>query len=300
MAAPSDDPDPEHSGIWVRAEREFAGMTPASVVARLRHDPLHPMLWASEEWLAAVEAGVGVLDLTFADITSLSRATKPPRPDWWEEGYEHDLRFSKEGHATPATPGYRRYWARVATVREELRRYRAGGTADPHEQLRILCELLNSYDVAYVLVGSGAAIGHGAEIVTKDIDVVPRTEAANLERLCEVLNVLGPRWYDEDQPEGRRIDGRRLETRHFAAEPVALSLQTRLGALDVVLRPRGFETGYEALAPRKVTTIDEGVELHLASLDDIITSKELLDRPKDREQLPALYRLREERGGEPG
>lgn len=286
--------DPEHTGVWVRAEREYAGMTRCEMVERLRIDPLRPMTWATEEWLADVEAGIGVLDLMYDDICSLTRAMRPPRPDWWEGGYEHDLGFARGGHTPPRTPGYRRYWARVVTVAEELERYRAGGAYDPREQLRVLCELLNAYEVAYVLVGSGAAIGHGADIATEDTDLVPRTEAGNIERLCEVLNILGPRWYDEQRRHGRRIEGRRLEPRHFGGDPVALALQTRLGRLDVVFHPRGFEDGYEALAPRMVRRLDQGVELHLAHLDDLITSKELLDRPKDREQLPELRRLRDE------
>jgi hypothetical protein len=77
---------------------------------------------------------------------------------------------------------------------------------------------------------------------------------------------------------------------------VALAITTRLGDIDVVLRPRGFEVGYAALEPGAVARTDHGVLLRLAGLDDIIRSKELLDRPKDREQLPALYRRREELG----
>lgn len=42
-----------------------------------------------------------------------------------------------------------------------------------------------------------------------------------------------------------------------------------------------------------MTRSDRGVPLRLAGLDDVIRSKELLDRPKDRNHLPALYRLRE-------
>jgi len=272
-------------------------MTVPQMVERLRTDPLRPAPWVTEEWLAGIEAGVGVYDLMYDDIAALGKTTAPPRPDWWEEGYEHDLGFSKEGHAPPRTPGYRRYWARVATVWEEAHRYRRGGEFDPREQLRVLSELLNAYEVAYVLIGAGAGIGHGADLVTQDTDVVPRTDAGNLARLCEAVNVLGPRWYRPEQPEGASIDGRWLEPRHLGGDTVALALLTRLGRLDILLRPRGFEAGYEALAPRMVTRVDEGVELHLASLDDIIISKQLLDRPKDREQLDELRRLRD-RGSE--
>jgi len=289
--------DDAHTGVWVRAERDWAGMSRAEFVERLRTDPLYPRTDRDERWLTDVEAGIGVLDLHYSDIAALGRASSPPRPEWWESGYEHDLEFAYSGRGkdTESTPYRRQYWAHVITVREELDRYNAGGDIDWRRQLRVVCRLLNAYEVAYVLIGTGAGIAHGADVKTDDLDLVPRTDPGNLQRLCDALNILGPRWWDPDRPEGRRIDGRLLERRHFGTDDVALTLRTRLGRIDVVLRPRGFEAGYEALAPRMVTRLDQGVELHLASLDDVIASKELLDRPKDRRQLPALHRVRDER-----
>jgi hypothetical protein len=287
--------DEAHTGVWVRAEREWAKMSRAEFVERLRTDPLYPRTDRDERWLADVEAGIGVLDLMYSDIAALGRASSPPRPEWWESGYEHDLRFaySGRGEDTESTPELRQYWAHVITVREEIDRYNAGGDIDWRQQLRVVCRLLNAYEVAYVLIGTGAGIAHGADVKTDDLDLVPRADADNVQRLCDALNILGPRWWNPDQPEGRRIDGRHLEPRHFGTDDVGLTLRTRLGDIDVVMRPRGFEEGYAALAPGMVTRVDEGVELHLASLDDVITSKELLDRPKDRRQLPALYRVRD-------
>lgn len=40
---------------------------------------------------------------------------------------------------------------------------------------------------------------------------------------------------------------------------------------------------------------DEGVEISVAALDDIIESKRAAGRPKDREALPYLESLRDER-----
>jgi hypothetical protein len=298
MSAADPAPDDEaHGGQRLRWDRERAGMSRADLAARVASDALDPRPYIDEAWITRVEAGIGVRDVTYGEWTVLWRSTKLPRPDWWEGGYEHDLRFAWSGHREPGPDehGRRQYWARVKTVAEENeRRYRAEG--DPRAELRVLCELLDAYQVAYVLIGSAAAIGHGVDLETDDVDLVPRTDAENLQRLCDALNVLGPRWAVEGEPAGRSIDGKRLEPRHFTGDSVALAITTRLGDIDVVLRPRGFEVGYAALEPGAVARTDHGVLLRLAGLDDIIRSKELLDRPKDREQLPALYRRREELG----
>jgi hypothetical protein len=293
MASEPASDDFKHGGEHLRSDRERAGMSRAELAARARNDSLDPRPYIDEAWITRVEADSGVQDVTFAEWMTLGRSLQPPRPDWWEEGYEHDLRFAWSGHREPVTESGRQYWARVRTVAAEGR-WGYAALPDPDQALHVVCELLNAYRVAYLLVGGVAALGYEADIQTQDIDLTPRTDPENLRRLCEALNVLGPRWPWSDRPEGRRIDGGRLEPRHFSADSVVVELVTRLGAIDVVLRPRGFEQGYEALEPRAVTRLRGGVELHLASLDDVIRSKELLDRPKDREQLPAMRRRRAE------
>jgi len=82
-----------------------------------------------------------------------------------------------------------------------------------------------------------------------------------------------------------------LEPRHFRGDSLAVGLVTEIGYLDVVLRPRGFEEGYRALAPRAITVEVDGVEVVIGDLDDLIVSKELLGREKDRQHLPELRRV---------
>jgi hypothetical protein len=57
--------------------------------------------WVSEAWLAALEQGVGTADVPYAIWLTLVQATQPPRPDWWDEGYEHDLTLGPDGHEPP-------------------------------------------------------------------------------------------------------------------------------------------------------------------------------------------------------
>lgn len=108
------------------------------------------------------------------------------------------------------------------------------------EQAQALCEVLNAYGVAYLVLGSMAARFQGARVMTQDIDVAPAPSGTNLQRLADALNSLRPRWRVKERTEGWKIDGR-LEPRHFTGNQLAVGLVTRLGDLDVVFRIDGFE-----------------------------------------------------------
>lgn len=113
--------EPAHAGEQLQRLRLAAGMTVAEVAQRAGVDA---------EWLARLEAGEGTHDVLYSQWAALVRATQPPRPEWWDEGYEHDLGLPLDGHREPVTESGRRYWERVATVAAEIeehyRRGRAG------------------------------------------------------------------------------------------------------------------------------------------------------------------------------
>ena len=130
----------------------------------------------------------------------------------------------------------------------------------------------------------------GANLETFDVDVVPERTQENLQRLADALNTLRPRWRPTDITEGLKIDGR-LEARHFQGDSMAVGLVTRVGYLDVLLTPAGFEAGYAALAPRAVTITIDGVDIRVGAIEDLIVSKRLVRRAKDLQHLPALEQL---------
>ena len=160
--------------------------------------------------------------------------------------------------------------------------------ADPDRQLEELCRVLNYFGVGYIVFGSHVARLNGVPVETIDVDVVPARMVDNLTRLAEALNLLRPRWRVEGIPEGMKIDGG-LEARHFLGDSDAIGLVTRLGPVDVVLEPRGFEAGYTALIAGSTTVRRGDVEIRVGGLADLIRSKELLRRAKDVEHLAALY-----------
>lgn len=70
------------------------------------------------------------------------------------------------------------------------------------------------------------------------------------------------------------------------------TLVTNHGDLDLVFQPTGT-SGYRDLAKDSISLDIDGLRVDVASLADIIRSKEATGRPHDREQLPTLRRLQE-------
>lgn len=81
-------------------------------------------------------------------------------------------------------------------------------------------ETLEEHGVAYVLIGGAAAQTRGWRGDTEDIDVTPRNDRDNLERLAAALTQLGaPYRVDETRyPDGFDPPGG-LDARSFATAP---------------------------------------------------------------------------------
>ena len=102
-----------HSGEYLKSLREQAGMTLEEVAERAGVEPA---------WLDNIESN-GTHDLLYSEICNLARATQPPRPEWWDEGYEHDLTLHPHGHPEPRTESEREYWAQIEAVQAEIREW---------------------------------------------------------------------------------------------------------------------------------------------------------------------------------
>jgi hypothetical protein len=158
---------------------------------------------------------------------------------------------------------------------------------------------LDRHGVAYLLVGGVAARFHGAERPTQDIDLLPRSDRDNLDRLAAALGELGAflRIGGMTDEEARAlpvvIDGRSLEGMEVS------TWRTEAGDLDVLHHLRGDHGDrlvYETLEPRGTAIEIVGVQVRLAGLADIAASKRFADRDKDRAALPELERLLRESG----
>jgi hypothetical protein len=163
-----------------------------------------------------------------------------------------------------------------------------------------LLDVLDAHRVEYVLVGGFAARMYGATRRTADLDCVPLTSIENYERLAASLRELGARLrvagMTDDEARGLPIvvDGETL--RRFGTT----TWMTDAGPLDLLVELRdagGGRHSYEDLATRATRHRVRSVVVLLAALDDIVASKQFADRPKDREALPELQRLRRARQG---
>ena len=161
---------------------------------------------------------------------------------------------------------------------------------------RRILDVLDHHRVDYVLVGGFGSQLHGARRQTFDLDVVPATTADNHERLANALRELGARLRvagltdDEARQLPVIIDAATLHA--FGST----TWTTDAGPLDVLreLPVAGARRTFDELLERSTDVDVAGVVVHLASLDDIIDSKTHADRPKDRDALPELLRLRSE------
>jgi hypothetical protein len=148
---------------------------------------------------------------------------------------------------------------------------------------------LDRHGVRYVLIGGYAAVMHGSNSATFDVDVTPEDDRANLERLSLALTELEAKIRTTGEPEGVRFehDGRSLGAVRVR------NLTTKYGDLDISFEPSGT-SGYKDLARDATRLVIDGVEIPVASLADVVRSKEAAGRPKDQLTLPTLRRMLEE------
>ena len=162
----------------------------------------------------------------------------------------------------------------------------ASADFDPERMLSALA----AEGVQFVLIGGMGAILHGDVGVTVDLDVVPDRDAANLERLARALRTLEARIRTEGEPEGLAFDCSAQFFANLSPDSI-VNMTTEAGDLDVTFCPSGTQ-GFKDLR-RDAIEIEAAERLYIlvASLGDIIRSKEAAGREKDRLALPRLRRL---------
>jgi hypothetical protein len=152
-----------------------------------------------------------------------------------------------------------------------------------------LLEVLARHGVRHVLIGGFAGVIHGSPYVTTDVDVVPEPSVANVRRLSAALDEMHARVWSDAEQAG-------VPFAHDAASLAAAemwNLVTDFGRLDIAFEPSGT-AGFADVARDAVHLTILGAEVDVASLADVIRSKEAAGREKDRLVLPVLRRILEE------
>jgi len=149
---------------------------------------------------------------------------------------------------------------------------------DPERLLRTLVD----HQVEFCVIGAAAAWLQGNPSVTLDLDVMPRRDLDNADRLAAALNALAARRPGSKQ--GMELDG--ADFLSWDAQ----RFDTDAGPLDVVPLAAAIG-GFENATTIKLALGE--FSIRVLTIDEVIASKEKLGRPKDKAALPALYATRE-------
>lgn len=137
--------------------------------------------------------------------------------------------------------------------------------------LEDLARVFAKHGVQYLLIGKSGAIVYGFPDTTQDIDIFPEKSRENSQRISAALKELG---FHLDEPLEKAI----LQGKDF------IQIRGEPFDIDLVFAPDGIESYAQAM--RRASLL-EG-KYPVASLDDIIKSKRIAARQKDKEVLDRL------------
>jgi hypothetical protein len=154
-------------------------------------------------------------------------------------------------------------------------------------QARPLLETLDRHGVDFVVVGGLAGLTHGSSYPTYDLDVAYARDPANLRRLADALAAIGVtlRGAPPDLP--FQPDAETL------ANGANFTLDTAFGSFDILGNIDGIKSYDDLRAGSRLEQI-EGVEVRIASLDDLISMKRAANRVKDQLMVLEYVELAEE------
>ena len=151
---------------------------------------------------------------------------------------------------------------------------------------QILKTLLEA-QVRFVLIGGLASQVHGSPSLTGDVDICFALDGENLHRLSDALASMAAIRRGIEAEIHAPIDHRALRAGDV------LTLSTRNGDLDLLAHPDP-RLDFESLESRSIAAEIFGLNVRVASLDDLMAMKRAAGRPKDRIELEILGALREE------
>lgn len=158
-------------------------------------------------------------------------------------------------------------------------------SSTPRLQATPLLRRLADAGVDFLVIGGVAVFLQGYARLTKDLDIVYATNAANLERLGGVLVELGARLRGVEDDVPFVPDARTLK------RTTILTLDTPLGSIDLLVDPEGAAR-YEAMRERADVVDLDGIEFRVVSLDDLLSMKRAAGRPQDIADIDALLTVR--------
>lgn len=154
------------------------------------------------------------------------------------------------------------------------------------DPLRLLLEL-NQAGVRYVVIGAAAGRILGSPSMTSDLDVCYARDQTNLAAMATMLQRVGARLRGADPGLPFRLDAKTI------GNGDSFTFETDFGDLDILGIPAGT-SGYDDLIKNAILVDLDGLEVRIASIDDLIRMKRAAGRPKDLVEVEILGALREE------
>lgn len=137
----------------------------------------------------------------------------------------------------------------------------------------------------YVTIGGVAIQAHGAQRLTRDLDVTIAASAENFERLAAMLIDVEARIIGPDGGRSREVPGARL-----LAASDQWHLITRFGPLDVVTAPAGLGSFADLRARAHDVELGDLI-VAIAHREDLIRLKRASGRPQDLADVELLESL---------
>jgi hypothetical protein len=141
---------------------------------------------------------------------------------------------------------------------------------NPH--YKELLQLLNEFEVEYLIVGGFAVMKYGEPRYTKDLDVWVHNSLENSGRVVRALRKFGA---------PLKHDGITEET--FTDKQLVYQIGIAPVRVDILTEITGVKFG-EAWR-KKVASTFFGVPVHFISWDDLVTNKQALGRSSDLKDL---------------
>jgi len=149
------------------------------------------------------------------------------------------------------------------------------------------CDALSAAGVPYVIIGAFGINVHagsrGPLVATGDCDLLLRADPAELARAVATLRGLG---YELEAGEEPLPDEDPPVMAGIVSARACVRARRGPARIDLLLEMTGGR--FEDLWARRKEFVVEDVVVHVAPLEDIVRSKQLADRPKDRATLEAL------------